>query len=257
MRLKKRSSAGAVEEMMSVSDAARYLSLSPRTIQRMVGELPAVRVEGRWRFRVRDLDNWILKHRSGVELLPEAVSHVGEDARLYPYMDVRNIFPDARETTAPDLIRAALAASHLTLAEGSEEETKGRILEAILEREKLCSTALHPDAAFPHPRDPEKCALAAHQIIVVRARGPVDFGEVHGYRPRLAIILLARTAAVQLVWEARLSHLLHREGLAKRILEARSEAEIYSVFRQAGEMAPSDPSLPSSGQATLRQGRRP
>lgn len=241
----------AVEETMSVSDAARYLSLSARTIYRMVEELPAIRQGGRWRFRVRDLDNWILKHRSGVEPLPEPLNCAG-DARLYPYMDVRNIFLDAPQTVAADLIRSAVVRSQLALDGGSEEEAKERISEAILEREKLCSTALHPDAAFPHPRDPEKCALAEHQIIVVRARGPVDFGEAHGYRPRIAIILLARTAAVQLVWEARLSHLLHREGLARRLLEARSAREIYDVFAKTGETAPGVAS-PPSGPATPRR----
>jgi len=221
---------------MSVSDAARYLSLSSRTIYRMVGEFPAIRLGGRWRFRVRDLDNWILKHRTGVEPLPEPLDSAG-DARLYPYMDLQNIILDAPQKVAADLIRSALARAHLAPNGGSEEEAKERIVDAILEREKLCSTALHPDAAFPHPRDPEKCALAEHQIIVVRARGPVDFGEAHGYRPRIAIILLARTAAVQLVWEARLSHLLHREGLARQLLDARTEREIYDVFARAGQVA--------------------
>lgn len=254
----RRAAKGAVEELMSVSDAARYLSLSAKTVYRMVEELPAVRAGGRWRFRVRDLDNWILKHRSGAEPLPEPLDYAGGDARLYPYMDVRNIFLDAPQTAAADLIRGALTRSRLALAGGSEEETKERIYEAILEREKLCSTALHPDVAFPHPRDPEKCALAEHQILVVRARGPVDFGEAHGYRPRIAIILIARTAAVQLVWEARLSHLLHREGLAPRLLGARSPSDVYDLFARAGETAPSDASPASSGPAVLRPnpGRR-
>jgi excisionase family DNA binding protein len=237
------------EETMSVSDAARYLSLSSRAIYRMVGELPAIRVGGRWRFRVRDLDNWILKHRTGVEALPEPLDSAG-DARLFPYMDLQNIFLDAPQTTAADLIRSAVVRARLTPNGGSEEEAKDRICEAILEREKLCSTALHPDAAFPHPRDPEKCALAEHQIVVVRARRPVDFGEAHGYRPRIAIILLARTAAVQLVWEARLSHLLHREGLARRLLDARNECEIYDVFAGAGEGALSGAS-PAAGESIL------
>ena len=238
-----------LEEMMSVSDAARYLSLSARTVYRMVGELPAIRVSGRWRFRVRDLDNWILKQQSSVESLPEPLEGA-KDARLYPYMDVRNIFLDAPETVAADLIRSALLRSRLALGGGSEKEMKDRICEAILEREELCSTALHPDAAFPHPRDPEKCALAEHQIIVVRARGPVDFGEAHGYRPRLAVILLARTAAVLLVWEARLGHLLHREGIAGRLLEARSAREIYDIFAETGRVAPGDAS-PPTGAAKL------
>ncbi len=236
----------ALEAMMSVSDAARYLSLSTRTVYRMVEELPAIRIDGRWRFRVRDLDHWILRRRSTGEPLPEPVDYAAGEALLHPYIDVRNIFVDAQETRAPALIRGALDRARLAPAAGSEKAAKDQIYEAILEREKLCSTALHPDAAFPHPRDPEKSPLAEHQIIVVRAAGPVDFGEVHGYKPRIVFILLARAAPVQLLWEARLSHLLHRGALAPRLLEAASAPEIYEVFAKTREAPPSAESAASS-----------
>jgi len=40
---------------------------------------------------------------------------------------------------------------------------------------------------------------------------------------------------LQLLWEARLSHLLHREGFVQKVLSARSAGELYRVF------APSSP----------------
>jgi hypothetical protein len=52
------------EETMSVSDAVRFLSLSPTTIHRIAKELHAVRVDGHWRLRVSDLDEWIVRCRS-------------------------------------------------------------------------------------------------------------------------------------------------------------------------------------------------
>src|SRR5512143_3986052 len=105
-----------------------------------------------------------------------------------------------------------------------------------MEREALCSTALHPEVAFPHPRDPEKCPLGDDQIIVVRAARPVEFHEIHGYKPRVAFILLARSASLQLLWEARLSHLLHREGFVEKLLSAKTPAEMYEVFAGSSQV---------------------
>ncbi len=221
--------------MMTVSDVARYLSLSEKTIYRMVHELPAVRVGGRWRFRGRDLDAWLLRRRTENESLPEPVSGAGQEMRLSPYLETRNIFLDVPETRAEPLIARAVREAKLDLTESPGDAARDHILDSILEREALCPTALDPAVAFPHPREPEKCPLGSDRLILVRAAQPVDFQEEHGYRPRLVMILLARTVALQLLWEARLSHLIHREGLAEHLLEARTPAEIYRFFERLRE----------------------
>lgn len=218
--------------MMTVSDVARYLSLSEKTIYRMVNELPALRVGGRWRFRIRDLDAWLLRRRSEGEPLPEPAMGPGLEMRLFPYIDPRNIFLDVAETRAEPLITAAVRRAQLDLTESPEASARERVIASILEREGLCSTALDPSVAFPHPREPEKCPLGSDRLILVRAAQPVDFQEVHGYKPRLVMILLARSTALQLLWEARLSHLCHREGLAEQLLAARTAKEVGRYFER-------------------------
>jgi nitrogen PTS system EIIA component len=216
--------------MMTVSDVARYLSLSEKTIYRMVRELPAVRVGGRWRFRLRDLDSWLLRRRNEAEPLPEPITGAGGEMRLAPYIRTENILLDVPQVRAEPLIISAIERANLDLSESPAKAARERIIASILEREALCSTALNPSVAFPHPREPEKCPLASDQLIIVRASSPVDFLEVHGYRPKLVIILLARTVPLQLLWEARLSHLVHREGLDDRLLAARTPEEVSEVF---------------------------
>jgi excisionase family DNA binding protein len=217
--------------MMTVAEVSNYLSLSARSVYRLVGELPALRVGGRWRFRARDVDRWLLKQRSVNEPQIEPVE--GSQTRLFSSMDEKNIFLDVAEREAGALIRNAIDRAALDLT-ASEREGKDQVYASLMEREALCSTALHPEVAFPHPRDPEKCPLGRDQIVVVRAAGPVDFHDVNGYRPRIVFLLLARGISLQLLWEARLSHLLHREGFVERLLSAGSPAEFYQVFASLG-----------------------
>jgi mannitol/fructose-specific phosphotransferase system IIA component (Ntr-type) len=140
------------------------------------------------------------------------------------------MFLDVSDSEAGILIRNAIDRAVLTLTESPEQAAKERIRASIMERESLCSTALLPEAAFPHPREFEKCPLGRDQIVIVRAARPVEFFEMHGYRPRIVFLLLARTVSLQLLWQARLSHLLHREDFVEKLLSAKSSRELYEVF---------------------------
>jgi len=218
------------QPMMTVAELSDYLSLSARSVYRLVGDLPAIRVGGRWRFRVSDVEKWLLKQRHATEPQIEPVEELGARLRLYMHINPANIFLDVAETEASKLVRSAIERAKLKLTESPEADAKARLTESIMEREALCSTALHPEVAFPHPRDPEKSPIGDDQILVVRAARPVEFHEVHGYKPRIVFILLARTASLQLLWEARLSHLLHREGFVEKLLSAATPEEMLAVF---------------------------
>lgn len=215
---------------MSVSEVSRFLSLSAASVYSLVGELKAVRVGGRWHFRMSDVERWLLKQRADDDAEIEPVRELGSQIRLLPYMEEANVFLGVTDTDAPTLIRHAIRRARLDLTEEPERAAKERISESILDREMLCSTALHPEVAFPHPRDPEKCPFGRDQIVVVRARQPVEFREINGYRPRIVFLLLARTVSLQLLWEARLSHLLHGKAFVEAILSAQTPRELLEVF---------------------------
>jgi excisionase family DNA binding protein len=237
---KKKNDDAERQPMMTVAELSGYLSLSARSVYRLVGDLPAVRVGGRWRFRVSDVEQWLLKQRKATEPQVEPVEELGPRLRLFSHMDEANIFLDVPETKAPALIHSAIFRASLNLTESPEAEAKERIFSSIMQREALCSTALHPEVAFPHPREPEKCPLGDDRIVIIRGAQPVDFGEIHGYRPRMVFLLLARTASMQLLWEARLSHLLHREGFDRRLLSAGSSHDLYEIFASSGQATEDD-----------------
>jgi nitrogen PTS system EIIA component len=218
------------DQTMTVAEVSAYLSLSATSVYRLANELRALRVGGRWAFRSRDVEQWLLKRRTGDESQIEPVEELGSQVRLFSHMDEKNIFLDVLDPDVGKLIRNAIDRATLSLTESPEQAGKERIRASIMERESLCSTALHPDVAFPHPRTPEECPLRRDQIVIVRAAQPIEFWEMHGYRPRIVFLLLARTVSMQLQWEARLSHLLHREGFIQNLLSAKSAREVYDLF---------------------------
>jgi mannitol/fructose-specific phosphotransferase system IIA component (Ntr-type) len=222
------------EETIPVSEAVRHLSLSPSTIRRATEELHAVRVDGRWHLRVRDLEEWITRGRPPELMLAEPVGYPGSETSLHPYLDVRNIILDAPQTEAQLLIRAAFRQARIVLTEGPAprgvETLSERICRSVLEREALSNTAFHPDVAFPHPNDAGRRLLGANQIIVIRALQPVDFHDAYEHRPRVVFVLLTQSVSVQLLWEARLSYLVQKEGLVSKLLAAPTAGAAFDLF---------------------------
>jgi excisionase family DNA binding protein len=52
--------------LMTAPEVAKYLKVELRTVYRYLkdGQLPAIRMGGRWRFRKEDIDRWLLQHTS-------------------------------------------------------------------------------------------------------------------------------------------------------------------------------------------------
>jgi excisionase family DNA binding protein len=55
------------EAFLTTEEVLEYLSVNLRTVYRLIkaGSIPAVRVGRQWRFRKRDLDQWLERQRSG------------------------------------------------------------------------------------------------------------------------------------------------------------------------------------------------
>ena len=106
---------------MSVSEVSNFLSLSATSVYRLVGELKAVRVGGRWHFRMSDVEEWLLKQRAADEHQIEPVREIGSRIRLFSHMEEGNVFLDVADRDAQTLIRNAIRRARLDLAEGADE----------------------------------------------------------------------------------------------------------------------------------------
>jgi excisionase family DNA binding protein len=58
-------SADTRRELMTTREVLHYLRVTPRTVYRLIreGDLPAVRIGGRWRFRRTDIEAWLERQR--------------------------------------------------------------------------------------------------------------------------------------------------------------------------------------------------
>lgn len=137
------------------------------------------------------------------------------------------VLADLRGTSKLEVLRelaTVLAAHHLEL-------DADRLVEVLLEREKLGSTAIGEGIAIPHGKLPRLAGVVA---AFGRSRAGVDFQSLDGGPTQLFFLLVAPEDAsgAHLKALARVSRLLRDKEFRQRLLGAAESAEIYRIIQE-------------------------
>ena len=114
---------------------------------------------------------------------------------------------------------------------------RDKVLEAVLEREKIMSTGIGDGIAIPHGKSEAVIKLAA--ALGTQRRG-VDFEALDG-EPAYVFFLLVSPANVSgphIKALARISRLLKNDDFKKRLVSAATAAEIVAVIESEEEDNP-------------------
>ena len=116
------------------------------------------------------------------------------------------------------------------LSEQHRQIAKDRLVEVLLEREKLGSTAIGEGIAIPHGKLPKLPGVIA---AFGRSRDGVDFQSLDGGLTQLFFLLVAPEDAsgAHLKALARVSRLLRDKEFRHRLLAAPDGPQIYEIIR--------------------------
>ena len=124
-----------------------------------------------------------------------------------------------------------------SLEVGEVISDRDKVLEAVLEREKIMSTGIGDGIAIPHGKSESVIKLAA--ALGTQRRG-VDFEALDG-EPAYVFFLLVSPANVSgphIKALARISRLLKNDDFKKRLVAAPTPEEIMSVIESEEENTP-------------------
>jgi len=104
-----------------------------------------------------------------------------------------------------------------------------RVLDVLLEREKISTTAIGEGVAIPHGKLPN-----VDRVLAIFARSPegVDFAALDGGLTYLFFVLIApeNSAADHLKALARISRLLKDVGFRRRLMQAKTSRELFAII---------------------------
>lgn len=140
---------------------------------------------------------------------------------LSPQSVVVGIEGETKESIIEELVDA--------LEVGKVISDRDKVLEAVLEREKIMSTGIGDGIAIPHGKSEAVLSLAA--ALGIHKRG-VDFEALDG-EPAYVFFLLVSPANVSgphIKALARISRLLKNDNFKKRLLAAGDAAELMEII---------------------------
>ena len=150
--------------------------------------------------------------------------------KILDILPAENVVPDLRGTAKVavlDELASVLAARH-------PEISKERLVDVLLEREKLGSTAIGEGIAIPHGKLPKIAGVLA---AFGRSRAGVDFQSLDGGLTQLFFLLVAPEDAsgAHLKALARVSRLLRDKDFRRRLLAADGAGDIYRTIQEEDE----------------------
>jgi PTS system nitrogen regulatory IIA component len=147
--------------------------------------------------------------------------------KITDFLSVRTVIPTLASREKNAVLREIadrLASVHPFL-------DKNRILEVLLERERISTTAIGEGVAIPHGKLP-----GVDRVLGIFARSPegVDFASLDGGPTRLFFVLIApeNAAADHLKALARISRLLKDETFRRRLMNGETSEEIFEIIAE-------------------------
>lgn len=150
--------------------------------------------------------------------------------KITDFLDVKTVSPalDHGEKNAVlEELAELLAANH------SELEKK-KVLDVLLERERISTTAIGEGVAIPHGK-----LAGVDRVVGAFARSPkgVDFASLDGGPTHLFFALIApeNAAADHLKALARISRLLKDEAFRRRLMAGETAEELFTIIAEEDE----------------------
>lgn len=151
--------------------------------------------------------------------------------RLTDILSVDRIVPALAEKEREDVLRELVRTGFLQdgQARGLDEDDEDRVMQVLLERERLGSTGIKDGLAIPHGKLGGLGSLIA---CVGLSKKGVDFGAMDGEPSKVFIVLLSpeQNSGDHLKALARISRLFSGGNLTKRLMELDDAQAIFDLL---------------------------
>jgi len=224
-----------VPEVMTLGQVAQYLHLAEKTVVRMAqrGEIPAAKIASQWRFMRSLVRDWLAGQMEGLPAAPEA----GEGGRppavpLHELVREDLMVLDVRPGPKEAVLRQLVAPLVQTGFARNVEE----LLAALLQRERMMTTAVGQGVAVPHPRRPMPGMFAEPAVVLGICPEGTDFEAIDDRKVHVFFLICATREAVHLQLMARVAWLT-RQGALDALGRARTPRQAMAALRNGGARA--------------------
>jgi len=215
---------------LSVTDVAELCLVSESTVFVWVQRdgLPAEQVNGLYRVNPSELLEWATSRQLPVspKIFQKLNGDAVDQAKLSDALEsggVANLAGgDDRQAVLTELVK------EISLPAGVPAET---LVQLLLAREKMSSTAFGDGIAIPHPRSPVVLAGSQRMLRVAYLSQPIDFGAADGKPVDTLFLMICPTVHDHLQLLARLASVLQHDGFRKLLAQRPDKNQLSEAIR--------------------------
>lgn len=225
----------------NLAEVADYLHLAKSDVERLVkrDEIPFERQGERLVFRRREIDEWASRRVLGMKEEGLSAFHKKTSAKYYDLSPSASIIP---ELLTPERIQVSTAwktkssviYGMVDLADASGlVNNREDLLNSLLERERLCSTALTGGLALLHPRNHEPYMFEDSFLALGRTIQPVPFGSPDRSTTDIFFLVCCQDDRIHLHVLARLCMMCHHTSMLLELREAETAKDAMAIVLAA------------------------
>ena len=219
-----------MSDILTARDVAELLRLNERTVLRLAqtGKIPAAKIARRWRFHRDLINNWLEQQMR--QMPTEELDRLAgaAPASATDTLDPALISLDLRARRRAEVLRELVE----LLVQAGQVDSGEALVQSLLRREELMSTALGGGVAIPHPRHPVPELVRRAVCVVGRSGEGISFGALDGERTRLFFLLCAPNDRQHLRLVARLTRLLREQDCVGRLLAAKTAEDLIACIAE-------------------------
>lgn len=225
-------------EIMTIKDVSKYLKMNERTVYKLIqaGQIPAARLGKQWRLDKQKLNEWIgfkMADFPAEDLANIERDHKEAVIKIIPLLKkesiIFNFVAPSKSQALQKLVDVLAKNNKLTKAQHTA------LFKAVMEREKLCSTAIGEGVAIPHPRNVVIEDTKKPLIALGISRNGLDFESIDGEPTHLVFLLSAPRSDIHLKIMARLSRLLKDKVLRYKLVNSQNFEDFMRILEAKKE----------------------
>ncbi len=211
------------DDILTIEEVAKYLRVSERTVYDWAqkGEIPAGKIGTVWRFKKSEIEKWV-NERLSTSSRPEEPKQS---------VIVKNILsPDRIVFINHSTKRDAIVELATNLATAPQIKNEKELIEEILKREELMSTAIGRGLAIPHVRLASVTDLV--MSVGICKNELIDFQTIDDTPVRLLIMIVAayNQHSYYLQTLSFFSSKLKNKEVREALLNCNSSLEAYNIL---------------------------
>lgn len=226
---------------LSVRDSAQLLKVSEKTIYRWVkqGRLPAYRINEQYRFNRAELLEWATSERLNVSADIFVEPDGGPIVSLTNALKSGGIHYRLSGTDKRSVLQSLVDVMPLP-----DQVDRQFLLQVLLARESLGSTALGNGIAVPHVRNPIVMHIVRPMVTLCFLERPIEFGALDGQPVHTLFTIVSPTIRAHLHLLARLGFALRQPAFVQVIAGQGSREQVLAASQAVDDSIP--PPVPHS-----------